>query len=149
VTLQDYLRARGLDPADSPGLQRRMFVDCWYEPGFHRFWRLWNPLFGYGLYRLYVALGGNRRPAAASLAVFVLCGALHDALLLVTARRVSVVCTVAFAVYWLLAVVARWLEPRQASWRRGFNAAANALQIAVGLGCGIVADHLFRSVRGG
>lgn len=58
-TFDAFLPRRGYDPAGTPdALLRRLFVESWREPGFHRFWQVWNPMYGWVLYRLYLALGG-------------------------------------------------------------------------------------------
>ncbi len=119
-----------------------MFVACWREPGFHRSWRLWNPFFGHGLHRLHVALGGRRRPGVATLSVFLVCGALHDVAAGLFTRRVSVACTVAFAMYGLLTLVGHGLERRQARWTPASNVLANVVQLLAGLGAGVVVEGL-------
>jgi hypothetical protein len=139
TSFEAYLLARGFDSRHRPAFFRRMFVTPFGEPGFHRFWRLWNPFFGYGLSKLYVALGGRRRPLLASFVVFAACGFfLHDLLTLATTRRLSLASTGAFVIFWFLTAVSRALEPRlrQASWPRGANAALNVGCLLVGLAGG-------------
>jgi hypothetical protein len=111
-------------------------VTPWGEPGFHRFWRLWNPLYGYALFRLYLVLGGNRRPLLASLVVFLACGFfLHDLLFLVSTRKLTFTTTIAFGLFWLLASVNRALAGRlgQERWSRAANALVNVSCVAFGL----------------
>lgn len=145
-TFDDFLRARGFD-AKAPGaFLRRMFLTSWGEPGFHAFWRMWNPLYGYILFRLYLVLGGRRRPALASLIVFLACGFfLHDLVVAVSARRLSFTTTIAFGVFWLLATANRALvgRLRQERWRRSANVAANVACVAVGLAAGALLSQLF------
>jgi len=31
---------------------RRAFLECWAEPGFHRFRRIWNPSLGFLVFEL-------------------------------------------------------------------------------------------------
>ncbi|MBS2015291.1 MAG: hypothetical protein JST00_20560 [Deltaproteobacteria bacterium] len=136
TTFDAYLQARGFDQDDRSAFFRRMFVTPFAQPGFHLFWRLWNPFFGYGLFAVYVALGGKRRPLLASLLVFAACGfLLHDLLVLVTTRRLSLASTGAFVIFWALSVASRALAPRlrQAEWPRIANVALNVLCLAGGL----------------
>lgn len=136
----EYLAARGFDPSDRRVFFRRMFVTAWGEPGFHRFWRLWNPLYGYGLFRLYLVLGGNRRPLLASLVVFLACGFfLHDLVVAASTRRVSFTSTAAFGAFWLLATINRALAPRlgQERWSRAANAFVNAACVLGGVVAGV------------
>jgi hypothetical protein len=142
---EEFLRKRGFDPKDSSHFIRRAFITCWGEPGFHRFWRLWNPFYGYGLLRLYLALGGQRRPLVASFVVFVACGfLLHDLPAMLLMRQLSFNSTIAFGVFWAFASVSRRLSPRlrQEHWPRAANAACNALLIVGGLAMGSVVQRL-------
>jgi hypothetical protein len=138
-SFEEYLRQRGFDVRARGAFVRRMCVTAWGEPGFHRFWRLWNPLYGYALFRLYVALGGARRPLVASFVVFVACGFfLHDLWLVPTGAKLGFNTTLAFAVFWALASLSRVLAPRleQETWDRRVNALVNAGCIGVGLTAG-------------
>jgi Zn-dependent protease len=113
-----------------------MFVTPFGEPGFHRFWRLWNPLFGYALFRLYLAMGGRRRPLVASLVVFTACGLfLHDLVRFAVTGHFSPTTTAAFLIFWLLTVANRAWEAKlgQASWPRAANALVNVGGLALGL----------------
>lgn len=140
-----FLAARGFDPrGPRAALWRRMFVTCWGEPGFPRFWRLWNPFYAYYLFRLYLLLGGRRRPLLASFVVFVACGFfLHDLLLVATTRRFSLATTFAFAAFWLLTIASRALGPHlcQERWPRAVNAAVNVVLVVLGLAAGAFGAH--------
>ena len=65
-----FLRQRGYDPANSVAFLRRMLVDCWSQPSFRAFWRVWNPVYWYGLFRRYLALVGQQRRRMAPPLVF-------------------------------------------------------------------------------
>lgn len=146
-SFNEFLAARGFDPTDRAAFVRRMFVTAWGEPGFHRFWRLWNPLYGYGLFRLYLVVGGNRRPLLASLLVFLACGFfLHDLLVVMSTRRLSFATTLTFGIFWLLASVNRAAATRlgQERWSRGANALANGLCVLGGLAAGVAIMALLR-----
>ena len=138
-TYEVFLRARGFDPRNLRAFLWRMFAVCWTEPGFHRFWRIWNPLYGYALFRLYLALGGRQRPLLASLVVFLFCGfVLHDLLRYATTGQLWLSSTVAFFAYWALASLSRKLASRlrQETWSRGINTLVNLICVAVGLAAG-------------
>lgn len=136
LTFDAYLRRRGYDPA-GPGFLRRMFVDVWAEPSFRDFWRVWNPVYGFALFRLYVALGGHRRPALTSLVVFAASGfVLHDLPVALATGKPGVGTTVAFVAFWALVVTERGRSDRSARRRR----LANVARVALGLGLGVVAD---------
>jgi hypothetical protein len=133
-----FLRQRGYDPADSVGFLRRMFVDCWSQPSFRAFWRVWNPVYGYALFRLYLALGGQQRPRMASLVVFVACGALlHDLPMALATGQPFFSTTVAFLVY---GAMVAW-EPPVAQPRRR-PVANNVARIVLGLAVGAAVQSL-------
>ena len=128
-----YLILRGYDPSSSKlQILKRALFDSWGEPGFHRFWRVWNPGIGHLLYRLYLLVGGNRARLLATMLVFLLCGILHDAVVMLMFRRPFVAFTAAFVSFWFLAWVNRSLEPvlRQERWPRLANALLNILCLA-------------------
>lgn len=141
MSLDAFLRKRGYDPANTLGMLRRMFVDCWAEPTFRDFWRVWNPLYGYALFQLYRALGGNRRPVFASFVVFAACGfVLHDLLVFAMTRRFTIATTAAFIAFWaMLLVEGRSSPPPDAT--RARNVLANVGRVVLGLALGVGADR--------
>jgi hypothetical protein len=129
-----YLTLRGYDASSSKlVILRRALVDSWGEPGFHRFWRVWNPGVGHLLFRLYLVFGGNRIRSIATLLVFALCGIIHDVLVMLIFRRPFAAFTAAFVLCGMLAVLNRSLEPalRQERWPRGLNALINVSCLAL------------------
>ena len=83
-----YLRRRGYDvPWRTPNALYRWFVLSFGQPGFASFWRLWNPVFGYYLLKLYRRFGGDRRRVSACVATFCICGFLHDLFAFVVLRE--------------------------------------------------------------
>lgn len=45
---KSYLQLRGFgDHHDDWYFVKRGFLECWFAPGFHRFWQTWNPGIGY------------------------------------------------------------------------------------------------------
>ena len=131
-----YLILRGYDPSlGKPLILKRALIDSWGEPGFHRFWRVWNPGIGHLLFRLYLALGGKRIRLFATLLVFALCGFAHDVLVMLMFRRPFAVFTAAFVFAGILAVANRSLESilQQERWPRLLNAFANVACLAVSI----------------
>jgi hypothetical protein len=131
-----YLILRGYDPSSSKLIiLKRALVDSWGEPGFHRFWRVWNPGIGHLLYRLYLVLGGNRIRLVATMLVFTLCGLVHDVLVMLMFRRPFAAFTAAFVFSGILAVINRSLEPilRQDRWPRLLNVFSNVSCLAVSI----------------
>lgn len=131
-----YLVLRGYAPSSNKlAILKRALFDSWGEPGFHQFWRVWNPGVGHLLYRLYLFLGGNRARLIATILVFILCGILHDVLVMLIFRRPFVAFTAAFLFSGVLTVGNRSLEPilHQERWPRLLNALINVSCLAVSI----------------
>lgn len=131
-----YLTLRGYDSSSSKlVILKRALIDSWGEPGFHRFWRVWNPGIGHLLYRLYLLLGGNRARSLSTLLVFILCGILHDAAVMLMFRRPFVAFTTTFFLCGALAIGSRFIEPilHQEHWPRLLNALINVSCLAVSI----------------
>lgn len=123
-----YLRRRGFgDHLHDRCFVLRGFLACWAEPGFHRFWQVWNPGIGYLTFRLYLALGGRRHRATATLATFFVNGLVHTVVACPFFRRWSWTLIVTFLLFGILTILSRGLEPvlRQARWPAIANLALN------------------------
>ncbi len=99
-----YLRRHSYDrKASSAHFLSRMFLECWLESGVNRLWRVWNPLYGFFLYRLYLRLwrlGGNYNRSVATVGVFVACKfGLHDFSVSLVLEKSTFVCTSSFSVW--------------------------------------------------
>lgn len=76
---KQFLRSRGFgEHINDWYFARRGFLECWMEPGFHRFWQVWNPGISFFAYKLYIYLGGNKRQKTASLLTFLINGFTHN-----------------------------------------------------------------------
>jgi hypothetical protein len=131
-----YLVFRNYDPSAGKLLiLKRALVDSWAESGFHRFWQVWNPGIGHLLYRFYRLLGGSRRRLVATMAVFLLCGFLHDLAVMLIFRRPFMAFSAAFILFAVLASLNRALELRlgQEGWPRILNAISNIGCLAVSI----------------
>lgn len=135
-----YLTLRGYNPSSNKlAILKRALVDSWGEPGFHRFWRVWNPGVGHLLFRLYCILGGKRKRSIVTLLVFVLCGVMHDVLVMVIFRRPFCAFTATFAVCGILAMINRRLEMIlcQERWPKAVNALVNVSCLAFSIYAGV------------
>jgi len=122
-----FARMRGFRTFNDWPYHRRGFLECWAEPGFHRFWQVWNPGIAFFVYRLYLRLGGRRRWALPTLGSFVLCGLVHTLVVAPFMGRWSNSVIYAFGAFGLLTVASRKLEPRlqQDRWPVIVNIAVN------------------------
>jgi hypothetical protein len=133
---EQYLILRGYDPSSGKLIVlKRALIDSWGEPGFHQFWRVWNPGVGHVLYRLYLSLGGNRIRPIATMLVFTLCGFMHDVLVMLIFRRPFAAFTAAFTFCGILTVISRSLEPilDQERWPRLLNVFTNVSFLAASI----------------
>lgn len=108
---KEYARMRGYGSHlnDWPFF-KRAFLTCWAEPGFHRFWRVWNPGISYFVFRLYLQLGGNRNRTVATIVAFELCGILHVLVAHPFLRRWSFTLPITFLCFAVLTLMSRGLE---------------------------------------
>jgi hypothetical protein len=124
-----------------------MFLECWAEPGFHRFWRVWNPLYGYFLFKLYRILGGNKHKTSATLGTFIFCGFfLHDLPVSLITGGLLLNTTLAFMFFGVFVILShqleRWLEQRY--WPRTLNVVLNIGFIGMGFVLsGLLQRYLF------
>jgi D-alanyl-lipoteichoic acid acyltransferase DltB (MBOAT superfamily) len=143
-----YVRLRGYgDHLNDWPFFRRSFLTCWAEPGFHRFWRVWNPGISYFVFRLYLAFGGKRNRVLATLGAFEICGIAHVLCVYLLLRRWSLVLPAAFLCFGILALVSRALEHRirQERWPAAVNVVVNVGMVIVSYDIGFRLDRLLRA----
>lgn len=147
ISFTEFLELRGYSLENGAGpLLRRLFLESWVQPGFHRFWQVWNPAYGYFLFNLYRALGGSRRPFLAGISVFVICGSiLHDLPIGLVTGVPRIVCTVAFSFWGVTAFLSRKADPVVdfESWPPVANLVVNVFLIGIGLLLGAMGQRLF------
>lgn len=152
-SFSEYLRLRGFDPAAGwRAFVSRMLFASWAQPGFRRFWQVWNPFCGFFLFRFYLALGGRRARPAATLAVFACSGfVVHDLIAIALFRRFVLGFTTAFFLYAVFALVSARLEEEGRSRTRppAVRALSNAALVALGLLAGACAQLAFAELGGG
>lgn len=139
-----FAKMRGFTTLNDWPYHRRGFIECWGEPGFHRFWRVWNPGVAYFVYRAYVALGGRRHQAAATMLSFIACGLAHTVIAAPFAGRWSYTLIVAFAAWGAVTIGSRRLAPflRQERWPTVVNVALNVALVIGGFDLGFRVDRL-------
>jgi hypothetical protein len=137
---REYLLLRGYDPRSSKwSTLKRALIESWAEPGFHKFWKVWNPGIGYLLFRLYLFLGGKQKRTSSTLLVFLVCGFLHDVVVMVIFRHPFLAFSGAFLCFGLLAIISRGLETwfRQERWLMLINVAVNVSFVALSVHAGV------------
>lgn len=106
-----YTRLRGFKSFNDWPYHRRGFLECWAEPGFHKFWQVWNPGIAYFVFCIYMKLGGNKRPAITTLLSFEINGLIHAIVFYLFSGQWSFVIPVLFFIFGMLTVISKWLEP--------------------------------------
>ena len=142
---RSYARMRGFtSELNSWAYHRRGFVESWAQPGFHRFWQVWNPGISYFVYHLFIRLGGRRRWIGPTIAAFAICGIAHTVLVVPFFRRWSFSVIAAFFLFGVLTVLSRYAAPylRQERWPMPLNVALNVLLVAIGFDLGFRLDRL-------
>ena len=146
LSFNAYLQRRGFDTGSVVAILRRMFLEAWTEPGLHRFWRVWNPAYGYVLWRLYLACGGRKRPLFATSVAFTPSGFFaHDLLTFAMSGTFTLGFTLTFLFYGLMTIASRVFQDtlQQQRWPRPLNAIANFTALAVGAVAGPALYHLW------
>lgn len=143
---QRYARMRGFRTFNDLPYHRRGFLECWAEPGFHRFWQVWNPGITYFVYRLFIRLGGLKRWTIPAFLSFVLCGVIHTVLVAPFMGRWSFSVIGAFTCFGALTVLSRKLSRllRQERWPRIINVAVNVGLVIGSFDMGFRIDALMR-----
>ena len=145
---REYLSLRGYNPdSGKRSVLKRALFESWAEPGFHRFWQVWNPGIGYLLFRLYLLLGGRQRRTLTTVVVFLVCGFLHDVAVMIMFRQPFLAFSCAFLCFGLLTVASRGFEPqlRQDRWPVLANVAVNVLLVAVSVHAGVTLHRIVLS----
>lgn len=113
---KSYLQLRGFGTHhDDWFFVKRGFIECWFAPGFHRFWQTWNPGIGYFTYRLYlwligIGLARKRKKNLAILLTFLINGLIHNLVAVIILQRCSFPLPFTFFALGVLTVLSYALE---------------------------------------
>ena len=140
LTLAQYVRRRNGAPLGGSGSLRNMFHRSLGAGSFAEFWRYWNPVFGYYLGRYIYAPLKLWLPRAIALVItFVICGALHDAVIIAVRGEMAFLFTPWFFVMGTCVVIgekahfdySKFAWPARAAINIGYVAACLALALTV------------------
>ncbi len=126
-----YACLRGFKSFNDWPYHRRGFIECWAQPGFHRFWQVWNPGITYFVFRLYLCLGGSRRWIFATFLAFEINGIIHSLVFFLLTGQWSYTIPVLFLVFSVLTILSKLLDNkiRQKKWPWLFNTAINIMLV--------------------
>jgi hypothetical protein len=105
-----YARLRGYKSFNDWSYHRRGFIECWAEPGFHKFWQVWNPGITYFVFRLYLKLGGNKNWIIATFLSFFINGIVHSVIFYMISRQWSFVIPTLFTLFGILVITSKLLD---------------------------------------
>lgn len=144
IDYKAYARARGFASFNDWPYHRRGFIECWAEPGFHRFWQVWNPGIAYFVHKLYICLGGRTHWILPTITSFILCGLGHTIVMLPFIQRWSYMLVTTFACFGILTVASRYLSPmlRQERWPVCINIIINVVLVLVSFDIGFRVDRI-------
>ncbi len=139
MSLAAYVRRRNGVALGTLGSLRNMFKRSLGASSFAGFWRYWNPIWGYGLARfVYGPMLKRGLPSALAVVLtFVVCGAVHDLVILLAGGKVKLIFTSWFLLMGLAVVgttVAGWEISGRGWWVR---ASVNVFWVAVCLAVSI------------
>ncbi len=139
-----FARMRGFKTFNDFEYHRRGFIECWAEPGFHRFWQVWNPGIAYFVYRIYVRLGGSKKWTMPTLFSFIICGIIHTLIVAPFMRQWSFSVIVAFTCFGVLTILSRKLSYflKQERWPWIMNALINVGFVIGSFDIGFRVDRL-------
>jgi len=105
-----YARLRGYKSFNDVSYHRRGFIECWAEPGFHKFWQVWNPGIAYFIFRLYLKLGGNRNWIIATILSFAINGLIHSVIFYIFSGQWSFVIPTLFLIFGVLVITSKLFD---------------------------------------
>jgi hypothetical protein len=138
-----FAKMRGFKTFNDLPYHRRGFLECWAQPGFHRFWQVWNPGIAYFVYHIYIRLGGLKKWTIPTFLSFVLCGIIHTIIVFpFLGWSFSVIG--AFTCFGVLTVISRKISPilRQEKWPQIINIIINTGLVIISFDIGFRIDRL-------
>jgi hypothetical protein len=141
---QKFAKMRGFKTFNDWPYHRRGFLECWAEPGFHRFWQVWNPGIAYFVYHLYLRLGGRKKWIIPTLMSFILCGVVHTLVAAPFLQRWSFSVIGAFTCFGIITILSRKAAPilKQERWPFFINTIMNIGFVIGSFNVGFRIDHL-------
>ena len=148
-----YARLRDFKSFNDWPYHRRSFIECWAEPGFHRFWQIWNPGITYFFYRIYRSIFRLHifhyvriNWIFTTIAAFFINGIIHTLVFFIIAGAWSFTVPVTFFIFGVFTVLSKLFEPifRQARWHWLINSALNIFLIIIAFDIGFRVNDFLR-----
>lgn len=138
-----FAKMRGFTTFNDLSYHRRGFFECWAQPGFHKFWLVWNPGITFFVYRLFIHLGGSKRWLIPTFLSFVLCGFIHT-IVVFPFLGWSFSLIGAFSCFASFTILSRKLSPflQQEKWPTLVNILINVGLVIISFDIGFRIDRL-------
>lgn len=143
---RDYLSRRGFSSCmEGLPFAHRAFIAPWKEPGFHRFWQVWNPGISYFAFRMYLFLGGSKARDRSTIVAFLASGIAHNVVALPFTLRWSFTLPVAFLCFGIMTVITRRLNSvvDMERWPTLLHVAINIAGVILGFNVGFMIESFF------
>ena len=145
---KQYLKSHGFkNHVHDKFFIKRAFIECWLQPGFHCFWKTWNPGIGYFAYKLYLYFGGNTNRKTATMIAFLINGLIHNLLVSLFWSRCDFPLPFTFAFFGFLTIISRYLDIplKMSRWPKVIHLGINVGLIILGFDCGFFINELLHS----
>ncbi len=146
---KQFLKLRGFEDHVHDGFfVRRGFLECWLQPGFHRFWQVWNPGIGYFAYRVYLLFGGKNRQTTATIMAFLINGLVHNLTISLIMWRWDFPLLFTFTLFGILTVISRWLDGHidMTKWPRLLHLTINVSLVVLAFDFGFRMNGILRKI---
>jgi hypothetical protein len=151
---REYLKLRGYgEHVNDWFFVKRGFLECWFEPGYHHFWQLWNPGIGYFTYRLYRRLGGKGlgtrgRQNQNIILTFLVNGIVHNLIVMIFMWKLSIPLPFTFLAFGVFTVLFRELGRIVdfSTWPKLIHFAINTGLVIISFNFGFRMDDLLHVI---
>lgn len=123
---------------------KKAFLDSWTQPGFHNFWRYWNPGIGFLMLKTYKAFGGKKYKIFATYITFIICALAHIIIAypILGYSYVIIITFICFATLTLLSKLFANILNQQ-TWSILINTAINLALVILSFKIGFVVNNFF------
>jgi len=149
INYKQFLKLRGFgNHVNDWPFVKRGFLECWIQPGFHRFWQIWNPGIGYFAYTIYVSCGGRNQRNIATIAAFLVNGLAHNLIASLILWRWDFPLPFTFTLFGFLTILSRWLDGHLnlSKWPKILHLAINMSLVLLSFDFGFRMNDLLRAI---
>jgi D-alanyl-lipoteichoic acid acyltransferase DltB (MBOAT superfamily) len=141
---KQYAKMRGFKSFNDRAYHQRGFIECWAEPGFHRFWQIWNPGISFFVHCLFIKIGGRKHWVLPTFFSFLMCGIMHTLIVFPFFNEWSFSVIIASICFGLLTILSRKLSNilKQNKWPIFINIIVNLSLVIISFDIGFKIDRI-------